>query len=1074
MRAIAVLLCLAWMSACASAATIWVDVNNTSGVEDGSAAYPFNTIQEGIDAAGNGDEVVVLPGEYVETITFVGSGITSDFALRSNDPLDPTVVAATVINADLDGDPLTPEGSVVTLSGDEDEGCLVSGFTVTGGYSDAEFDLAGAGGVRGGPRYGNWTRAAITHCVIRDNRGRAGGGLSYCAGEIASCTISSNYAEYGSGGGLMDCNATVRDCLITQNSATWEGGGLCECKGPVLRNTVAANVSEQWGGGLDDCDGLVALNLISGNRARDSGGGLRSCSGHVIGNVISGNAAGGGGGLYTCHGSLIGNTITGNFASGRGGGLSYCHGTMTNCIIWGNTASRDEQVYKSSAPSYSCVQDWTGGGWANTADSPDFYEDGYWTDDPGYSEWIDGDYRLGDSSSCVNGGLNGLWFGCALADIAGRCRLACDSVDIGAHERSAHDDTDADLLDDGQEAVYGTDPLNPDTDGDGVLDGVEVLRGTDPHTDGGPVVFTVPGDFPTIQRALGVAGDGDAVVVAPGLWREQLFFCGPDVVLRGEDPLDPAVVSSTVITGDLDGEADEQEGNVVLFFGSESPDCELAGLTITGGRTGGDGAGGGIAGHGTCATICHCVIKWNTSGYGGGLAHCNGSILENTITANSGISKGGGLCFCDGPITGNTISCNHVDGHGGGCRSCDGPITGNLFQDNEAWYGGALENCDGGIEGNTFIGNSASGGGAACSCEGRFRNNLFFDNSAGVGGALSRNHCPVENCVFYGNTAWIGGAIDSSRSSVTNCTIVGNRADGRGGGFDDCSGVITNCIIWGNTATSYPQLSSTRLPDYSCVESHLTGVGCTRDDPMLVDIAAGDFRLLPGSPCIDSANGDVAPESDITGRLRWDHPEVANTGVGSPPYADMGAYESYLQTFTTPPGLLRQGWNLVSLPVDPAPPYPESVWDNNATAGNALTGNLYGYINPTGYTEYPRTLTAMEQARGYWLRLRYPTAEDVVGEEPPAPASVALQAGWNLIGHPLAQDVPWSACTVDDGQEQLSIADAEAAGWLQGTLFFFSPVSQYYRLVPADDDSLRPWYGYWLLAHQDGLTLIVP
>ena len=41
-------------------------------------------------------------------------------------------------------------------------------------------------------------------------------------------------------------------------------------------------------------------------------------------------------------------------------------------------------------------------------------------------------------------------------------------------------DLDDDGLDDGQEALLGTDPLNPDSDGDGSLDGAEVAAGTDP------------------------------------------------------------------------------------------------------------------------------------------------------------------------------------------------------------------------------------------------------------------------------------------------------------------------------------------------------------------------------------------------------------------------------------------------------------------------------------------------------------------------------------------------------------------------------------------------------------------
>jgi len=53
-----------------------------------------------------------------------------------------------------------------------------------------------------------------------------------------------------------------------------------------------------------------------------------------------------------------------------------------------------------------------------------------------------------------------------------------------ADEIATDVDTDGDGLTDDQEAIYGTDPMNPDTDGDGYLDGDEVAGGYNPNGPG--------------------------------------------------------------------------------------------------------------------------------------------------------------------------------------------------------------------------------------------------------------------------------------------------------------------------------------------------------------------------------------------------------------------------------------------------------------------------------------------------------------------------------------------------------------------------------------------------------------
>lgn len=63
--------------------TIYVDDSNASGIEDGTVAHPYNTIQEGANAAGVGYAVSVAPGVYTEKVSLTGR---SDLTLLGSGP----------------------------------------------------------------------------------------------------------------------------------------------------------------------------------------------------------------------------------------------------------------------------------------------------------------------------------------------------------------------------------------------------------------------------------------------------------------------------------------------------------------------------------------------------------------------------------------------------------------------------------------------------------------------------------------------------------------------------------------------------------------------------------------------------------------------------------------------------------------------------------------------------------------------------------------------------------------------------------------------------------------------------
>ncbi len=288
----------------------------------------YSTIQAAIDAANDGDEVIVSPGTYYENINFSGKNII----LRSTDPASTTVVASTIIDG-------RSTDSVVTFSGTELTTCVLSGFTITNGYGNR-----GGGGIRG-----KGTLATIRNNSISGSRAYDGGGLHNCGGTICNNTISDNWAYRG--GGLCWCDGTISNNSITSNSAL-RGGGVYECHGTVHNNIISHNSAYYDGGGLAKCDAIIQNNTIASNATKSDGGGLSHCIATIQSNIISSNSAnnGDGGGLYKCDGTIQDNIISGNSAigydfDGYGGGLADCNGVIRNNSITSNSAVWGAGIY---------------------------------------------------------------------------------------------------------------------------------------------------------------------------------------------------------------------------------------------------------------------------------------------------------------------------------------------------------------------------------------------------------------------------------------------------------------------------------------------------------------------------------------------------------------------------------------------------------------------------------------------------------------------------------------------------------------------------------------------------------
>jgi len=132
----------------------------------------FATLQEAINAAKDGDTIVLAEGTYEGNIYFKGKSIT----LKSTEPDNPDVVANTIIEG-------TEKGSVITV----DSNSTIKGLTITSTNSDCR-------GI-----YVKNANPTIENCTIIDNEPTELGGGIYIIKkkskpQIINCVITGNIA----------------------------------------------------------------------------------------------------------------------------------------------------------------------------------------------------------------------------------------------------------------------------------------------------------------------------------------------------------------------------------------------------------------------------------------------------------------------------------------------------------------------------------------------------------------------------------------------------------------------------------------------------------------------------------------------------------------------------------------------------------------------------------------------------------------------------------------------------------------------------------------------------------------
>jgi hypothetical protein len=347
-------------------------------VVDATQAYPgsFATIQEGLDAASDGDIVLVKPGSYS------GEGNRDlSFGPKNLRLIGEDGPAATII----DGESVAGHRAFNFQGTHQDTTCIIEGFTIR------RFRLADTS-PGAAVRVEDTTCPKFVDLVIEDNTAAyTGGGMYVNIGSdpvLAGVTFRTNEAG-GAGGGLYCATSSprLRDCLFLENAAQAHGGGLYVSIGssPVFwRTRFEGNATNGDGGGayVFRASPSFALCAFIGNSASEGGGACSSgpSMGVFLRCTFAMNAASGGSAVRL---------------------LNQSDFNLTQCVIALHAAPDDGPVFcdGTSQPYFRHTCSYGNGG----GNVPCGTVDGIIHEDARFCHALAGDFTVAQGSPCLPG-----------------------------------------------------------------------------------------------------------------------------------------------------------------------------------------------------------------------------------------------------------------------------------------------------------------------------------------------------------------------------------------------------------------------------------------------------------------------------------------------------------------------------------------------------------------------------------------------------------------------------------------------------------------------------------------------